>query len=209
MLALAEPVDAEIIYVPAHRHITLGHAVSLDLNGEGVVNLKISVNRFKTVLSNSVTDLDALGARQGNSVAGYYAATSSLRPVALALDAGRRIGPSDMFVSRYSGSQSRSLGVFMAGGPRGRCSGPWNNVNNRYLGLKFRVDNRPTQYGWARLNVSCSSRKGVSAVLTGYAYETIPNKTIVTGKTEGTDVTTIQPATLGWLARGSTGGQGK
>jgi hypothetical protein len=35
------------------------------------------------------------------------------------------------------------------------------------------------------------------ATLTGYAYETIPNKPIITGKTKGPDVITLDPATLG------------
>jgi hypothetical protein len=41
----------------------------------------------------------------------------------------------------------------------------------------------------------------VSGVLTGYAYETIPNKAIVTGETRGSD----DQATLGTLAMGSPG----
>jgi hypothetical protein len=57
----------------------------------------------------------------------------------------------------------------------------------------------------------------VSATLTGYAYETIPNKPIIAGKTRGTDEVSgvehpspasfsaadSEPATLGLLAMGS------
>jgi hypothetical protein len=42
----------------------------------------------------------------------------------------------------------------------------------------------------------------VSGTLTGYAYETIPNKPIIAGKTKGQDVIIFQPDTLGNLARG-------
>jgi hypothetical protein len=45
----------------------------------------------------------------------------------------------------------------------------------------------------------------LTATLTGYAYETIANKPIVTGKTHGKDVVTVQPASLGHLAQGSAG----
>jgi len=45
----------------------------------------------------------------------------------------------------------------------------------------------------------------VSATLTGYAYETIPGKAIITGKTHGPDVITLQDASLGHLARGASG----
>jgi hypothetical protein len=40
-----------------------------------------------------------------------------------------------------------------------------------------------------------------SSTAIGYAYETIPNKPIVTGQTKGPDV--VEPATLGHLARGA------
>lgn len=40
-------------------------------------------------------------------------------------------------------------------------------------------------YGWARMSVTCNN--GYSILLTGYAYETIPNKPIIAGKTKGED----------------------
>jgi hypothetical protein len=43
--------------------------------------------------------------------------------------------------------------------------------------------------------------------LTGYAYETIPNKPIIAGKTKGPDVFTVQPGSLGHLARGASSRQ--
>jgi hypothetical protein len=45
----------------------------------------------------------------------------------------------------------------------------------------------------------------IEATLTGYAYETIPNKPIIAGKTKGPDVITLEPATLGHLAQGASG----
>jgi hypothetical protein len=46
----------------------------------------------------------------------------------------------------------------------------------------------------------------INAILTGYAYETIPNEPIIAGKTKGSDVITVQPGTmsdsLGGLALG-------
>jgi hypothetical protein len=41
---------------------------------------------------------------------------------------------------------------------------------------------------------------GIQTIFTGYAYETIPNKPIITGRTHGRD-----DATLGRLARGASG----
>jgi hypothetical protein len=49
------------------------------------------------------------------------------------------------------------------------------------------------------------NQRGIQATLTGYAYETIPNKPIITGKIKGPDVITLEPATLGRLAQGASG----
>lgn len=53
----------------------------------------------------------------------------------------------------------------------------WRNVTNRYLGLKFAIKGA-IHYGWARLTVKINGIY-VNAVLTGYAYETIPGKPII------------------------------
>jgi hypothetical protein len=57
------------------------------------------------------------------------------------------------------------------------------------------------------LNVSSNPENyKITATLTGYAYETVPNKPIIAGKTKGPDVITVQPDTapgsLGRLALG-------
>ncbi|HSY31178.1 MAG TPA: hypothetical protein VLA42_04245, partial [Verrucomicrobiae bacterium] len=85
-------------------------------------------------------------------------------------------------------------------------AGQWLDTKNRYLGLQF-VINGQVHYGWARLTVTVprpTISRGIYAVLTGYAYETEPNKPIITGKTKGPDVITLDPATLGHLAAGAS-----
>lgn len=64
--------------------------------------------------------------------------------------------------------------------------GQWRNVENRYLGVKFSIQGQ-THYGWVRLNVTLISPQTIQAVITGYAYETIPNTPIIAGKTSRTD----------------------
>jgi hypothetical protein len=93
-------------------------------------------------------------------------------------------------------------------------------VLHRYLGLKFIIKGK-IHYGWARLHVHWHAPH-ISATLTGYAYETIANKPIITGKPTGTDDVekydpdsgafltdpipdTPQPASLGMLALGAEG----
>lgn len=86
--------------------------------------------------------------------------------------------------------------------------GPWagkgKGARDRYLGLKFVVHGK-VHYGWARLSVRLGHDRqleDVSGTLTGYAYETVPNKPIIAGKTTGADVIMFQPDTLEGLAQG-------
>jgi hypothetical protein len=87
-------------------------------------------------------------------------------------------------------------------------SGPWNGAKDLYLGLAFSIGGQP-HYGWARLSVTVEGKRcDVLAVLTGYAYETVPGKAILTGRTSGTDVVSAverPETTLGVLAQGSVG----
>jgi hypothetical protein len=84
--------------------------------------------------------------------------------------------------------------------------GPWANggkgLKNGYLGLKFTLNGK-VRYGWARVSLTVKSNRFSNTILTGYAFETIPNKPIIIGKTHGPDVI-VKPATLGALAAGAS-----
>jgi hypothetical protein len=92
-------------------------------------------------------------------------------------------------------------------------SGAWKNITREFLGLKFYI-NGQAHYGWARLNVTLTQTGYVYALLTGYAYETVPNKPIITGQRRGpgaisgpAELSQDEPdrATLGALAKGAAG----
>lgn len=102
-------------------------------------------------------------------------------------------------------------------GSTGTCCvefyGPWQNIKNRYLGFKFKI-NGETHFGWARVTVKSfvdpnnySAR--INATLSGYAYETNPNQSIIAGN-HGSSVGQnpapgISEQTLGSLAAGAQG----
>jgi hypothetical protein len=211
MLALAQPADAKIVYRPAH--VVVGRPVPLDLNRDGIVDFTL-INTYATG-----KDLHALIVCQTATETAYkgYAVchgfTNMVRAkrdrskrflkVASALPPGAKIQAGDRFAKAYW----VEMGHFFAG-----CCGtdtwygPWMNdgkgVKDHYVGLKFNIKGR-FHFGWARLTVG-TSQTNFTAVLTGYAYETIPNKPIIAGKTKGPDVITPQPdrGTLGRLALG-------
>ena len=114
---------------------------------------------------------------------------------AAALKQGAVIGPHQRF--QHIGD---TYGELMAGyfwWTHGSCTmdGRWVSVQNRYLGLKFRISGQSTD-GWARLSVNLKGSK-ITATLTGYAYETSPNKAIQAGKTHGpVDDTTARQGSI-------------
>jgi hypothetical protein len=176
--------------------------VDLDLNHDKITDFKIDIgSRFPAaVLRAEVV--------QTNQVWGVQ---TGPRWMGGALKAGVRVGKNSAF-------RNYSYGLYLAIVTSGNSDGPWIGKKQAYLGLRFNIRGQ-VHYGWARLRVA-TQRNGfpmIKAVLTGYAYETIPNKPIITGKTRGpedagveesnTDLTipTPEPATLGLLAMGSPG----
>jgi hypothetical protein len=211
VLGFNQPAAARIVYTPTHKVITFNHAVALDLNHDGKTDFTFHETFITTtsVGENHSLILSALPAHQKNEIWGNGRHAS-------ALAAGVRVGPKGQFsVSK----KTMAVDYYADGtGGSGTCAGLWNNLKNRYLGLKFTI-NGTTHFGWARLNVTCTTMYGnhkVTGVLTGYAYETIPNKPILTGKTRGPDdedqpapaslkTHTSKPTTLGALALGAPG----
>ena len=178
VLAMAPPAEGKIVYTPAHRTIAPHQAIPLDVNHDGKVDF-----RFKDTLSTTSASFFHSGRLSifplaANQIWGHK--TAAGLHYASALPAGVKIGPSGAF-----SAGSRSMAYGRQEGSSFYCEGKWNNVTRRYLGLKFMIAGK-VHFGWARLNVTCNAPK-VRALLTGYAYETIPGKSIVAGQTNGVD----------------------
>jgi len=206
MLPLAQPAEAKIIYTKAYEVIGPGTALVLDLNHDGITDfvLKDTFRTWGTSLGGgSTARLSVLPHAKKNRVRGH---TYQHRYVfASALAAGVPIGPKEQFLPAMGLMAGDTFWTYGRNRPASsRTLGAWCGVADRYLGLKF-VTKGEVHFGWARLNVRCHRWPlEVTGTLTGYAYETIPNKSIAAGKTKGPDVTTVQPVTLGALAAGSS-----
>lgn len=219
--AAAPGAEAKIVYTPAHVKISTNQ-VLLDLNHDGVTDFTL-IGQFDYargtrcgVFVSAPGGQSAVNKVWGNQevkVGGFSSVA------AFALPAGVIIGPKGL------GAQPaglKMLGQFFSvigtgeGTYRGYY-GPWANggkgVTNRFLGLAF-VINGQTHYGWARLNQG--GYRACTGLLTGYAYETTPNKAIATGQTsdEAADTTANlllpvnnlpEPASLGALSLGWSG----
>jgi len=193
MLAMAQPAEARIVYTPVHLVLSRG-ALGLDLNNDGTVDFILLDKYHRNGQTTNSFWLYVNPEHKGNAAAG---SKGTYFRSALALNRGSVIGSKD----RFKGNLMAFACSFMS---TTDCRvGDWFDVSNRYLGLKFTINGK-THYGWARLNVRFELNKGLTATMTGYAYETIPNKAIVAGKTKGPDVVTVEPASLGHLAQGAS-----
>jgi hypothetical protein len=184
--------------------------VTLDLNHDGKTDFTLDDTLYTTTAGFFRSGRLSIHPQSANQAWGHR--TSRGLHYASPLAAGVKVGASGAFTPG-----SLSLAYARQEGSSSYCEGKWNNVQKRYVGLKFTVQGK-THFGWARLNVSCTGYK-ISALLTGYAYETIPNKAIVTGKTKGQDEIasverprvasssplTREPASLGLMAMGAPG----
>jgi len=196
VVALAQSAEAKIVYTPAHHVIGLKQRYALALNHKFADFLFTNTQCVGTSwpctsvawASLAVVSASSKGTKIPNEVVGGQHWASALKR-------GAHISQGQEF------SRSADMAAQYASFGRSGTTGPWVNVTDRYLGLRFKIGGK-LHYGWARFNVTVVKGKfEIVATLTGYAYETIPNKPIIAGKTNGPDVV-AQPATLGSLALG-------
>ncbi len=198
LLALAPPAAAKVIYTPAHVRL-LNSSTYLVLNPEGVPDFAIK-NSYYVEQSYSQGYLGVNGV--GSQMLVETSGSSSGFTNAAALQPGTKIPPTNGFHAFKKGGQLLRIKWNAIGGTQ--IHGEWLNAKGLYLGLKFRIGGK-THYGWARISATNDEYwKHCAAVLTGYAYETAPNKPIIAGKTKGPDVIILETSTLGHLARGAS-----
>lgn len=191
MLAMMQPANAKVVYTPTHVVLPFGPTyIFFHDKFDDLVLFKV----HETITANIGT---AVGIYPTGGVP--WIGPNGVND----LKAGFKIGPKDTFSSK-GGEMAAGFWYKDGGGfYRGRWANGGAGAKRRYAGLKFTVSDK-TYYGWARFNI-CFPHHSVRAILTGYAYETIPNKPIIAGKTTGKDVITVHPGSLGHLASGTAG----
>ncbi len=186
ILTLAPPSDAEIVFTHANGIVTRNGSFNLDLNNDGIVDFTIV--EFAKGTSLHSTQLLSVIPQVGNHVMCGWVVCTSGNSNAVALQFGKNIGtpqyawltfPRDNMAYAFNSS-----GFLFTGGP-------WGHIFDnraRYLGLQFQI-NGETHFGWARVNVVLrqNPRRTWQARVTGYAYETIPQKPIRAGQTKEND----------------------
>lgn len=207
VLALARASEAKVVYTETHQVTHARVPLYLDLNHDGINDFVLRTIYYAGT-SGFEMGLDAAGYRN-NAVAGKrFTDGSYFFSAASALPAGAEIGPKRPFPVRFPFMAEELFKKNVRTSSGYSDVGPWvgkgKGVRDRYLGLKFIIHGK-VHYGWARLSVTLGHHRqydDVSGTLTGYAYETVPNKPIIAGQITGPEVITVQPETLGELARG-------
>ncbi len=186
----AQSAEAKIVYTPAHISIGPRTSFALDLNHDGVNDFLFSNWQY-----GHASHLSIVQEAPSNDVVVKNLAYGDAANIPM----GVQIGPNRPFEKDgFMAQQSSVSGL-------SNNTGPWKDAQNRYLGLKFSI-NGETHYGWARLTVTTKGE--IIATLTGYAYESAPNKPIIAGDTNGTvDVISVEPKELLVPAAGATLGQ--
>lgn len=190
LLAMTQPANAEVIYTPADRAISSGSR--LDLNNDGIPDYDFHSN---LEICGTCGYFD-VGAIKFNKM------MSNAEPLA----AGISVGPD----AKFRGDQGEMINWCSCSGDGG-IGGPWLGIQNEYMGFEFNIKGA-AHFGWARFSVTNEG----AITLTGYAYETVSLKPIVTGDTTGSDdedsVDQPEPAAaspqasgLGRLALGAQG----
>ncbi len=191
-LAFALPGEGKIIYTRTNHVIDRNHP-------EHEIYLTNNHEASDAEIRYSFSSSRGLYRRALFAVGNVANTVEDRRPVALALKAGSKIGSSLNFGNSFR-THTMAEKRITTGTMETQTFGYWFNVSRRYVGLEFRINGK-IHFGWLRLSTQTSD--DYSATLTGYAYETIPNKPIIAGKTKGPDVVTVQPASLGHLAHGA------
>ena len=212
-LAMATPATAEVVVTKAHLPISGGDGLNLDLNHDGVTDVAFSIFSYQDFSPSFRCSFNVGAGTGGGIVAGPEGGS---RSYVSALARGAKIGPSRRFVNNLSGEIiERSFGDHVTGRTTFRTlRGQWGGTpTNAFIGVKFLIQGE-THYGWVRLTVSSFGRAfSLHGTITGYAYETVPNKPIFAGTAEKPTAEVQVPESiqnqdgpsLGMLALGADG----
>lgn len=160
-IALTTPASASIVFTKTHTTLTRGF-LDIDLNHDGSSDFILHNYSFGT--SSTVRVISVKG---GSSAAGVIVSAKSSH-WAYRLPRSYPIGSGVTHSFRFQD-------VFIPNGTQLR-------LQNKFLGLRFKI-NGQFHYGWARITTRGDFTGHLGLLLTGFAYETQPDTTILAGDT--------------------------
>jgi hypothetical protein len=207
-VGMVTPQVAEAEVVATAANITVpnsGELIQIDINRDGQMDFGLSWaavvvpgQHRKTCSMNCPPPVSSMLRVEPTEAANEVWQTGSKAGVvgasiycAAALGAGRRVGPAAAFAPG-----NKAMFWYYGNFATNESACPWRGTHppKPYLGVKFLDTSGNVHYGWVRI-----SRGAGGVTITGYAYETTPNRSIDTGVTHGAsgEVSVNEPVDLG------------
>ncbi len=190
LLAMVQPAAGEVVVTKKTIPVPLAprnmqEPVNISMANNGVDNFTFLLDSSSTSLR--LRELLVVSVDPGKGGAhNQILAGGSFYTKALALSRGVKIGPATPLSAFFSSSGALVEGTDGTNGRNGfyYSRGYWGgSPKNKYLGVRFQLNGK-THYGWIRLTVKTNTKlnkPSLQATITGYAYETVPNKPILAG----------------------------
>jgi len=159
VLAMTQPANAKVVYTPTNRSIV--EDSRLDLNNDNIPDFAF---HGPFAFCGTCTYLDVIALK-------FNKMMSNAQPLA----SGISVGPD----GKFRGIKEEMTDFCTCSG-HSAFGGPWLGIQNEYMGFEFNIKGA-AHFGWARFSVTDEG----AITLTGYAYETVSLKPIVTGDTGG------------------------
>jgi hypothetical protein len=157
LLAMTQPANAKVVYTPANRAISFD-GMHIDINNDGIPDYGFHSYGLGNIGSGVIFPIKF----------------NKMMNFAEPLASGVSVGPG----ANFRGGRQEMVGACFCSGTWD-YNGPWLGVENGYMGFEFDIKGS-AHFGWARFSVNAT---GSEVTLTGYAYETVSLKPIVTGDT--------------------------
>ncbi|MGA3349084.1 MAG: hypothetical protein ABSC33_08670 [Candidatus Sulfotelmatobacter sp.] len=224
IMALAQTAEAKVIATQVNLVVPInGGVIQFDINGDGIPDFGLSATTFGTSFGGQVRHqgrpplggfargkLLCIPEQAGNGVA-------TINSFAAALPPNIQIGPGRHFAQKTVDMAD----IFVTGcGGSSLAYGDWKGTHppHAYLPVEFTDAGGALHYGWVRISSKETGATHFNATIDGYAYETVPNKPIMSGAVSGPVAEQMSPptsdafaspapkvASLGALALGARG----
>jgi hypothetical protein len=183
IIALSTHSNAQISYHDVNPDYEIGAQsgdfteLAFDLNNDGITDFVFSVfSKYQT--DSSAPKFNKAGImpfqENGNGIQGYTIAHIPLKYYyASALNVNDDINSTKHFWDYFG-----DFGTFVYYQPPNHTYGQWNDVTDRFMGLRFKDSGGSMHYGWMRLDVS---KADAGIVIKDYAYESTPDLGIKAG----------------------------
>lgn len=207
VLAATTVAHAEVVFTPSHQIVSVQNGPAfIDFNGDGIMDATITAKYSAfppagRIRPDSCSNSCSCFLRESLSVITLTRSNGVIangRGFAVRGLAGQTVGPGHAFKERAL------MAEFDNSCRNHEFAGPWKNrPGEGFLGIRFQIEGA-VHYGWVRLNHTSTE----GGLMTGYAYETIPNKPIIAGSTsdgESESDMELPAGSLGSLAAGVAG----